>query len=366
MRAEQAGPAQPADRSPRGLPAPAWTPGAAGLVAGVQLEELVSDSVVHLAADGTVLSLNPGAQRLLGVEAGRAVGRHVRSLSRFEHTDAFLAELRAALHEGRSWRDVEVRVTTHAGRAVVLETSATALRDAAGACAGAVVVSRDVTAVRELEQSLRAATRALRERATEAVQATGRDALTGVASRSLLQERLAAALARCAGGKDGEEDGEGEGACVHVLLADLDGFRAVNDSYGLATGDALLTAFAAHLRAALPPGATAGRLGADEFAVVLPGGDEQARRVARALRGWSPPSPLPARGRRPEDVPVRASVGLVRATAAECRSPFDTGVRAVLQRAEEAVLAAKRSAPAGPPAAQAGWERASSAATSSA
>ncbi|WP_432523462.1 diguanylate cyclase domain-containing protein [Kineococcus sp. SYSU DK006] len=372
MQVQQAG---PGDRSARSLPDPGC---------GVRLEELlelVSDSVVRIAADGTVLSLNPGAQRLFGVEAEQVVGRHVRSLSRFEDTDAFLEELGTALRAGRSWRGVEVRVTTRAGREVVVETSATALRDAAGGYAGAVVVSRDVTPVRELEQSLRAATRALRERATQAVQATRRDALTGVAARSLLQERLAAALARCDGegggggdGGGGEAGGGGGDASVHVLLADLDGFRAVNDSYGLATGDALLIAFAAHLRAALPPSATAGRLGADEFAVVLPGaGDEQARRIAEQVRGWSPPSPLPARGRRSEDVPVRASVGLVRATDAECRSPFDTGVRAVLLRAEEAVLAAKRSGatapaaePAAEPAAQAGWERASSAATSSA
>jgi diguanylate cyclase (GGDEF)-like protein/PAS domain S-box-containing protein len=301
-----------------------------GLLDG--LLEHVSDAIVTVDAEGTVQSLNKGAERLYGVPASEAVGRGVRTLTRFEGVDDYLSALREALTSGRSWHGVEVQVTTQAGRALLLDTAATAVHDAAGAYAGAILVSRDVTPVRELEQSLRAATRALRDRASQMAKATHRDALTGVAARSLLQERLAAALAAAV---------EEEPVCV--LAADLDGFRAVNDSYGLATGDALLIAFAAHLRSALPPSATAGRLGADEFAVVLPGTDEEgAADIARAVRGWTPPTPLPTRGRRPEDRDVGVTVAVVRATALECRSPFDTGVRSLLQRAEDAVAGGKR------------------------
>ncbi|MEZ0166548.1 diguanylate cyclase [Kineococcus sp. LSe6-4] len=309
--------------------------GDVGVVSRRLLQELlehVGDAIVTVDAAGTVQLLNRGAERLYGVRAGDLVGRHVRGLWLDEGADEYLEAVRRALVAGRSWSGVEVELVTRAGRSLVVESAATALYDGHGGYAGAVLVSRDVTPVRELEQSLRAATRALRDRATQMAKATHRDALTGVAARSLLQERLSAALGAAV---------ETE-APVCVLTADLDGFRAVNDSYGLAAGDALLIAFAAHLRAALPPSATAGRLGADEFAAVLPGTEEgTAQRIADAVRAWTPPSPLPARGRRSDDRVVGVTVGVVRATSLECRSPFDTGVRSVLQRAEEAVAAQK-------------------------
>ena len=74
-----------------------------------------------------------------------------------------------------------------------------------------------------------------------------------------------------------------------VLLLDLDDFKAVNDGFGHATGDALLVSCASHLRAALPAGAQAARLGGDEFAVLLRGADGQdVRRLARELRDSFP------------------------------------------------------------------------------
>ncbi len=292
------------------------------------LLEHVSDAIVTVDARGTVQLLNKVAERLYGVRAADLVGRHVQGLTRGHGADEYLRAVRRALTAGHGWSGVEVEVTTTGGRTLVVESAATALHDAHGGYAGAVLVSRDVTPVRELEQSLRAATRVLRDRTAQMSRATHRDALTGVATRSLLQERLSAALGAAV---DRDEP-------VCVLLADLDGFRAVNDSYGLAAGDALLIAFAAHLRSALPPTATAGRLGADEFAVVLPGTDEDgARRTADVVRAWTPPAPLPVRGRRSEDRAVGVTVGVVRATPVECRSAFDVGVRSVLQRVEAVV-----------------------------
>lgn len=310
--------------------------GSSGVVSRHVLESLlehVSDAIITVDVEGLVSSLNKGAETMYGVRAEDAVGRHVDGLTRSEGADEYLAAMRDVLVSGAAWRGVELELTTLAGRTLLVDSAATALLDDVGAYVGAILVSRDVTPVRELEQSLRAATRALRDRATQIARATHRDALTGVAARSLLQERLAAALSAAA---EGDEP-------VCVLAADLDGFRAVNDSYGLATGDAVLIAFAAHLREALPPSATAGRLGADEFAVVLPGTDEEeAGRIARLVRAWTPPSPLPSRGRRVADPDVGVTVGVVRATSLECRSPFDSGVRSVLQRAEDAVAQGKQ------------------------
>ncbi|WP_432503476.1 sensor domain-containing diguanylate cyclase [Kineococcus arenarius] len=317
---------------------------------GADLLGRVSDSVVVTDLAGTVVFANAGAERLWGPPAHEVVGRHLDVLTR--HSPRLEEDFRAlvdAVSAGGTWSRSAVPVVTAAGRDLLVDVGATALVGADGACAGVVLVSRDVTGERQLERSLREATRALRERAVRLADASRRDPLTGLAGRSLLQERLAAALTAARA-----DDGP-----VSVLRADLRGFRAVNDSYGWVAGDALLISFTAHLLALLPAGATAGRWGADEFVAVLPGATAAA---ADALAGrvaeWVPPAPLPGRGRRRGDRTVGVVVRVVQATPQERSASFDGGVRALLQRAEAAVAAAQSEGSTAP--------RDSSAATSSA
>lgn len=86
------------------------------------------------------------------------------------------------------------------------------------------------------------------------------DALTGLPNRLLLSDRLAQALARC----DRDED------MVAIMYMDLDGFKAVNDTYGHDAGDALLSTVARKVCAQLRRSDTMSRLGGDEFALVIP------------------------------------------------------------------------------------------------
>jgi diguanylate cyclase (GGDEF)-like protein len=81
-------------------------------------------------------------------------------------------------------------------------------------------------------------------------------------------------FAACLGEAVAEVDARG-GECA-VLLADLDDFKAVNDSLGHEVGDGLLHGIALRLRAVAPPEAVVARLGGDEFAVLLPGLDAPA------------------------------------------------------------------------------------------
>lgn len=69
-----------------------------------------------------------------------------------------------------------------------------------------------------------------------------------------------------------------------VATADVDKFKSVNDTYGHATGDAVLTRVADALRSAAGPTAIVGRLGGDEFAAVLPDGDRHVNGIRESLR----------------------------------------------------------------------------------
>jgi diguanylate cyclase (GGDEF)-like protein len=74
------------------------------------------------------------------------------------------------------------------------------------------------------------------------------------------------------------------GHTLITLLADVDGFKTVNDTYGHQTGDELLTTVAARIGelANLYHG-TAARLGGDEFAVLIPAGGRDPARIAEAF-----------------------------------------------------------------------------------
>jgi diguanylate cyclase (GGDEF)-like protein len=99
------------------------------------------------------------------------------------------------------------------------------------------------------------------------------DNLTGLANRLLLRDHLEQAVARAR-----------RGSPVALLLIDLDGFKAVNDTYGHAAGDQLLVAVSQRLRDGIRGADTAARLGGDEFAVLLDGMDSAKDAILVAER----------------------------------------------------------------------------------
>ena len=85
------------------------------------------------------------------------------------------------------------------------------------------------------------------------------DGLTGLPNRALFEDRLRQAMAQARRGA----------GFLAVLFVDLDGFKAVNDSCGHHTGDLLLTAVAKRIESCVRDADTAGRIGGDEFVILL-------------------------------------------------------------------------------------------------
>lgn len=147
------------------------------------------------------------------------------------------------------------------------------------------------------------------------------DRLTGLGNRQALNEALEALLA--ARGPSGGT----------LLLIDLDRFKYVNDTLGHAAGDALLVVVAERLRQASGEGAQLFRLGADEFAVILP---QALRRPVAEFVCLAIEDAL-ARPFELEQGRVMAGLSI----GATLISPEDRNVTALLQRADLALYRAK-------------------------
>lgn len=168
---------------------------------------------------------------------------------------------------------------------------------------------QDVTEKRRAEDSL--AARALH------------DGLTGLANRALLVDRLRHALDRA----------ERSGSVVALLFCDLDRFKPINDSFGHATGDAVLREVATRLQAVVRPADTVARLGGDEFVVCcedVVGGTEAVLLAERILTALRAPFAIDAR-----QISISTSVGI----AVAGRGAEDPD--AMLRSADAAMYAAK-------------------------
>lgn len=160
------------------------------------------------------------------------------------------------------------------------------------------------------------------------------DALTGLPNRRALETHLAAAVATAMA----------RGAPLSVALLDVDHFKRVNDTYGHATGDAVLVALAACLRGALRPSDFLARLGGEELCLVLPATDLGAAvRVVERLRARVGAAPLVVQDTSPMAVEEATEVAVtVSAGVAAVRLGQEDTAAPALARADEALYAAKK------------------------
>lgn len=175
----------------------------------------------------------------------------------------------------------------------------------------------------EAEAAILADFAALAASATDLWREARKDALTGALSRTAFHDRARQVLS--AARRSAEP--------VSLVMIDLDHFKNVNDSFGHAGGDAVLAAAAAMLQAEVRPSDDFGRLGGEEFVLLLDGTEaERAVDIAERLRERLAGMAVPG---YPE-LRITASFGV--AEAGLGADKVDT----LLEAADKALYAAKR------------------------
>ncbi len=225
----------------------------------------LAEAIIATDKDGRVTFMNPAAEQLTGSQANTAMGKPLEEVVSLveENERRLLAEpVHQALTSGTAVNLSRraLLLPSASGGERSIELTASPIRNADREVIGAVVMLHDVTELRGLARQM-------------SYQAT-HDALTGLVNRREFERRLQEGI-------DSGHRGDGQ----HVLCyLDLDRFKIVNDTSGHVAGDSMLREVAKLLRDAVRDSDTVGRLGGDEFGLLLVGCPlDKARQIADDL-----------------------------------------------------------------------------------
>jgi len=209
----------------------------------------IGDAIICTDASDNITFLNHVAETMTGWRlkdaAGRSMAETIRIVDATTRQPIMDPMAKAASQNQKGNLPLDCILISREGSEVSIEDSVAPIHNREGQVTGAVIVFRDVSA-----------TRALQEELTHSSQ---HDFLTGLPNRKLLNDRVDQAISlarrqRCQ---------------AAVLFLDLDGFKHINDSLGHLIGDKVLKSVAKRLQDCLRSPDSVIRLGGDEFIVVL-------------------------------------------------------------------------------------------------
>ncbi|SFC55741.1 sensor domain-containing protein [Massilia yuzhufengensis] len=215
----------------------------------------LSERALHAASNGIVITrctgsdnlieyVNPAFEHIAGYTASESIGRDPRFMAAPEFDAYERSQVRIAVAERRAV-NVVFRNKRKNGELFWNDLGITPVRDEYGEVTHFIGVLQDVTA--------------LKERADHLEHEVNHDALTGLANRTLLWDRLEHAVHLAQRHK----------TMVAVVLIDLNNFKTINDTFGHQAGDVVLKVVGRRLSAAVRDSDTVARMSGDEFVLVL-------------------------------------------------------------------------------------------------
>jgi diguanylate cyclase (GGDEF)-like protein/PAS domain S-box-containing protein len=210
-----------------------------------QVIDNTNEAVVITDPETRIIEVNPAYEKMLGFSRDELLGRLLRNMVRTgKHDDDFYQRMWQNIDRHGHWSG-EIFDRHKNGELIPFWMSVNAIRDETGNVSKYIGLSRDI---RELKQA---------ERQLE--QMAYFDPLTGLANRTLFEQRLIEAL----------NNARIDGCRLALLYIDLDRFKYVNDTYGHSIGDELLMQVSVRLKNALRDNDTVARMGGDEFTIIL-------------------------------------------------------------------------------------------------
>ncbi len=216
----------------------------------------MNDAILVTTPGGIITRANHAATRLLASDEDELIGQPVTSIIAPEVRDRFQLEDTRA-------RPLETRLISAQGDEVPISYTLSKIESDDSATQGCILAAQNITDRKKAEQRIRYLARI--------------DALTKVPNRMQFQHLLQRSIARARRQQDQ----------IALLYLDVDRFKDINDTYGHASGDAVLETLTDRLTKLLPNGTVLGRLAGDEFAVILDSlaaGEEARNDVAARCR----------------------------------------------------------------------------------
>jgi diguanylate cyclase (GGDEF)-like protein/PAS domain S-box-containing protein len=214
----------------------------------------IGDAVICTDTEGNVTFLNLVAQQITGWSQAEILGRPMTEAVKMMDSSSRQITLhpmeRAIARDRTGHLPPDCVLVQRGGREIAIEDSVSPIHDREGRVTGAVIVFRDVSAARAMQDQI--------------MHSAKHDFLTGLPNRLLLSDRISQAIALASR----------HSYQVAVLFLDLDGFKHINDSLGHPMGDKLLQSIAKRLLKCVRAPDTVSRQGGDEFIVLLPEVDQ--------------------------------------------------------------------------------------------
>ncbi len=235
------------------------------------------------APDHPLVYVNSAFERITGFSRDEVMGRNPRFLYGEEHDQRGLTSIRNAIASQQEGEAV-LRYFRKDGTLFWNELTIAPVMNDYGTLTHFVGIINDITDRIKYEEQLE--------------RQYNQDALTGLASRNLLRDRVEQAAATARHNRHG----------IALLFLDLDHFKRINDSLGRIAGDAVLREVAIRLERCIGPRDTLARIGGDEFVILLgeiEDADDLPRYASAMFKALEPPIRIAGRS-----MIITASIGI--------------------------------------------------------